>query len=299
MKTKVVITVAAIAMVLLCLCLLVCMPGKRQPEYKGRTLASWLVHVDDGYRERGAVFDWAPWTQERSVEQAEADEAIRQMGTNSLSRLLQYLTYRDSFVKARIRLLQKKQLVYPAYRRQAVLAFAALGSLAKPAIPKLTEILYRGPLDGGKEASAALAAIGPEGWAVLTQAVLSTNSGASLCSIWALGSHHASVPGTVAALTAVFTNNSFGNSSIAAWALGAIGEESDSVVPLLIRGLQASDRDLRLGCAVGLGPFGRKAQTAVPALKQALEGSDQHFRHCADESLKQISTDPATGSEKK
>jgi len=106
-------------------------------------------------------------------------------------------------------------------------------------------------------------------------------------SIWALGSHRASVPGTVAALLAVATNNACGN-GMAAWALGEIGEAPDSVIPFLTEGLRSANRDLRLGCAAGLGEFGRKAQTAVPALREALEGSDQSLRKFAAHSLDEI-----------
>jgi hypothetical protein len=77
----------------------------------------------------------------------QAAEVLRRSGTNALPALLQMIRSEDSRVKlALIKLARKQSLLKIDFalaserRSLAVGGFEALGSLAKPAIPKLTQL---------------------------------------------------------------------------------------------------------------------------------------------------------------
>src|SRR5438874_7097902 len=101
-------------------------------------------------------------------------------------------------------------------RWAAVLAFDALGPKAKPAVPDLARALNsigdwpkpNSDVDWHltRDLPLALAAVEPEGWEALTEALSSTNRRTRHFAAWALGTHHAVVPGTLDALMHVATN---------------------------------------------------------------------------------------------
>jgi HEAT repeat protein len=269
----------------------------REPEYQGRPLTSWLKKFGDG--DTNNSLTWERWP-DLTPAQMEAAEAIRQMGTNSLPYLLRALTNQDSKLKLIVMSVLHKQSRFKVPvpmadedRRRAALALHALGPMAKPAIPELTRYLNDYP--AGKSAAIALAGIGPEGWAVLTQALTNKNGWTTICAAWALGNHRATVPGTVAALIGQVTNSTGGSAALTEWALAEIGQDSEVVVPVLIHSLQSSSaNDVRWSAAQALGKFGTNALSAVPALLQAQQqDSDAQVRNYAKDSLKLIDPDAA------
>jgi hypothetical protein len=106
------------------------------------------------------------------------DEAIRQMGTNTLPFLLRMIDAKDSRLKLKMMEIAGKQSVVKfhntkAEERQsmALAAFRVLGPFAKSAIPELGKMLVEEPL----RVAPALSAIGPESIGTLTNALASTN----------------------------------------------------------------------------------------------------------------------------
>lgn len=264
-----------------------------EPKYQNRAASSWLEQLDDGTRENAVILRWELWQPQaqRSAKQGEAVQAIQGMGTNALPYLLSMLEKKPS----RLDGLFGKPVPPSVYHRQAALALEALGPQNLPLIPELTRILHQNT--SPKEAAMVLAAIGPEGWEVLTKAIADTNHTASACSIWALGSHRAFVPGTtVEALKAKFiANDPESINALTGWALAEIGQDREQVVSLLISGLQDRRWDSRWGCAVALGRMGRDARSAVPALLAMLKDRDPVMRHDAAQALEQI--DPETAAQ--
>jgi hypothetical protein len=274
----------------------------REPEYKGRSLSSWLGALDDGYQYTGLT--WQSWNQQTvpKPERAGAEEAIRQMGTNVLPYLLRAVTNRDSALKTKIIELLGKQAHFripipmaARHRREAEMAFHALGPAASNAVPELSQALNASDIDISGTAASALAGIGPEGWAVLTQTLSSSNSWSTVCASWALGSHRVSVPGTVVALIGQVTNTTPGGSAaLAEWALGEIGQDSEQVIPVLINSIQSSSAsDVRWSAAEALGKFGTNARSAIPIFLQALQDQDMTVRNNAKASLKEIDPEAA------
>jgi HEAT repeat protein len=242
---------------------------------------------------------WQPWDQQATPKpgRAEAEEAIRQMGTNVLPYLLRAVTNRDSALKTKIIELLGKQAHFripipmaARHRREAEVAFHALGPAASNAVPELGQALNASDMDISGTAASALAGIGPEGWVALTRTLSNSNSWSTVCASWALGSHRASVPGTVAGLIGQVTNTTPGGSAaLAEWALGEIGQDSEEVVPVLINSLQSSNAsDVRWSAAEALGKFGTNARSAIPILLQALQDPDMSVRNNTKTSLKQI-----------
>ncbi len=272
--------------------LLLAESGRAEPRYQDRTASSWLAQLDDGHRETNIVLRWELWQPQapQSAQQKEAALAIQGMGTNALPYLLSILEKKASRWDG----LFGKRLPPAVYHHRAELALEALGPQGRPLIPALTRILHENT--SPKEAAMVLAAMGPEGWEVLTGTISDTNSTAASCSIWALGSHRAFIPGTtVEALMAKFiANDPETINAITGWALAEIGQDREQVVSLLISGLQSRRWDSRWGCAVALGRMGRDARSAVPTLLALLQDKDQVMRHDAAQALEQI--DPETAA---
>src|SRR5262245_58079224 len=114
-------------------------PGRpSEPEYQSKQLSFWL--------EQEIVTANSPM---RLCLKPEADEEVRQIGTNAIPVLLARLHYEGSPLRnavgralARVNPHLAWNIASPSgYQpRQATLGFKALGPLAKPAIPHLTEM---------------------------------------------------------------------------------------------------------------------------------------------------------------
>ena len=153
----------------------------REPVYQGKRLSVWLkAFIGDSSTEA----DWA-----------RAREAVRAIGTNALPILMEMFEAKDSRIKEKLLEFSLRQSLIEfhlrmAFERQwrAQQAFAALGPLAKPAIPRLVSLLTdqkagegtltavrfhaSGPADYRNDltlaAAQVLAAIGPEAVPPLT-----------------------------------------------------------------------------------------------------------------------------------
>ncbi len=268
-------------------------PRWSQPEYGGRIISSWLARLDDGKRERWGEMSWesVDGTQSnRSAGQRQAAEAIQGMGEAALPYLHNEMVRTEGAGWFR----EKLGLSAPpaVARHRAALALDALGPAAKPLLPQLTVELEG--TNCPKEAAMVLASIGPEGWAILTKAVSSTNNFAAPCSLWALGTHRAGGAETVAALKYILTNGSFDYlDAQAAWALARIDQNHGELLPLFVNGLGAKREDLRWACALSLGELGPDARPAVPALLEAMKDGDPKVSHDAAQALQEIDPDAA------
>lgn len=296
--------IALFAFLLLAIISLLYFTRSREPHFKGRSLSSWLKQLDDGDAERG--ISWAVWAPKQTPEQKQAAEAIRQIGTNSLPFLIQYIADRESGLKSfLLDILRKKQSLIKIpdqinrHPRQAALAFDALGPIARPAVPELSRLMTESEVC--KEVSIALAAIGPDGWAVLQNKLTDTNITASSwtksCAIWGLASHHVTQPGTVDYLIGEVTSTN-SSQAIAGWALGELGTNQDQAIPALIKGLQSPGLGTRWGAFDGLGRFGTNATSAVPVLVQSLQDPDGTIRDYARRALKLIDPEALKKAEK-
>ena len=104
-----------------------------EPVWDGRSLSSWLDDLATG--------------SSKEVREP-AEEALRKIGTNALPFLLETLAQRDSGLNRTLLKLNEKQTLVRFRARavsrdrvRALLAFDALGTLARPALPELARLL--------------------------------------------------------------------------------------------------------------------------------------------------------------
>lgn len=265
-----------------------------EPLYQNRRESAWLTQLDSGEKAFSSMVHWMPWQieEKQSPDQAKAAEAVRVMGTNLVPELLATLEKGSLSTLDKMKGVSGMDLL--DRHRRAALALDALGPKCKPWIPELNKLLHNEQTS--KEAAVALAAIGPEGWEVLTRAV-NDGGNAAACSIWALGSHRAAVPGTIQALLqSHISNNPMSVDILSLWSLAQISPDYDQLVPMLMEGLKADRQDVKWGSAVVLGGLGARARNAVPMLEDlALHDRNPVVRHDASQALEQI--DPAAAAQ--
>ena len=245
-----------------------------EPSYQGRRLSEWLAEIAN------------PQSEETHDK---AREAIRHMGVKTLPFLLANLA-------------AEKQANDDLYR-QAILAFNALGPIARPAIPKLTNLLEQNP----GYVPLALADIGPDAMPEILNALTNANG-----SFWVRDNAAAALANAihsgkitpeeakdsfpVAIHNLTYTNN---NSLLqnntrhrAASLLNALKLEPDISVPALIRGLENSNFSVAAECARALGGFGKSAKPAIPVLSAAASSTNNYLSSAATMSLYAITNAP-------
>lgn len=203
------------------------------PSYHGRSLGAWL----EQYR---SALTSGP----ESGQRAEAEDAIRHIGTNALPVLIRMVRSRDSRLKELLMKWSSKQTLVkfdltPAgeIRFQAEGGYMILGSTAEGQVLELSQILTNDPIAGVRQSvAAAIGSIGPV-----------AESAASALLISAKDSDHQ------------VRNNSL-------WALSRIQADPGLVLPGLINALDDSYSIARENAAIALGRYGPVATSAVPAL---------------------------------
>jgi len=233
--------------------------GEREPVYQGKPLNIWLQL----YITHGSIIDVRP--------HPEADEAVRQIGTNAIPSLLHMLRARDSKLKlALMRSSGKYRFigipVLPAYfpTRQAAAAFHALGANASNAVPILIQT-YREKIGSDSQCGCAeaLGWIGP------------------------------AASGAIPDLVSATTNSNYTLRWVAIEALGHIRAEPALVVPVLTKSLLDSNFRVRLRAVNSLAEFGSEAKPAVPVLTQSLEDPNPIMSTDVSNALKKIDPDAA------
>jgi len=230
--------------------------GPREPTYQGRTLTFWLSQLD------------ASWMPPGSSSRIEAEHAIRSIGTNALPFLLKWTAARDSLLKKNLMAWAKKQSLVKVrfhsdeeYHAKADGGFAALGDVAKPAVPALIELLNQRDTMVRVAAEYDLMWIGPEA--------------------------QDAVPALVGCL-----NDSNGLVRFRATrCLCAIHMKPEVAVPALVRSLGQPGVPARETISA-LTQFGEGAKPAVPRLVSLLESKDPMTRLAAAHALHVI--DPTT-----
>ena len=240
----------------------------QEPVYQGKPLSYWLA----GFTAQityGRLSTNGSTTPTRD----QANEAVRQIGTNGIPTLLRMLRQHDSdFGLKLVKLAQKQRLIQinfvPATRRnsEAALAFGVLGAAGSNAVPALIQI-YEERISDASQMSTAWSL----GWIGPTAA--------------------AAVPALVR--TASNTNANAYVRGFAAEALGYIHAEPESVVPTLIISLKDSEPFVREHAAEALGSFGTDAKAAIPALVGSMNDPNPAVRMSAESALKAIDPEAA------
>jgi hypothetical protein len=184
------------------------------------------------------------------------------------------LRAQDSALKRGLLLLNRTQHVLhfsvrPAReeRMQAVLAFEALGPIAKPAIPQLRKMLLN---PEPEEVADALSNIGPESVAVLLEAIPRI-AAPKRCALFAAAAKWPSQQGaTVNALLRALGSTNAEERRCAAQFLGWLRGNPIQTVPALVAALDDSEFAVRFQALTSLASFGTNAQSAAAILRERM-----------------------------
>jgi HEAT repeat protein len=227
------------------------------PVYQGKRLSVWM-----GSNRYSMAQMLSP----------QAEQAIRQLGTNAIPLLLRKLRTKASPFKDKLYALTQKQHVIkvsytPAWfqHRHGAMGFRVLAADGKSAVPALIELYSQdnADIDALGCLSDSLAYIGPDA--------------------------KAAVPALIHRLGHTDDYVRFN----AAFALGEIHSEPQVVVPALISGLSDQSHDVRGYAATALAMFGPEAKAALPALTQLLADSEASVRKSAKEAIDRIDPEAA------
>jgi len=237
--------------------------ARKEPVYRGKTLTQWLKQLDDG-QAFGISSGRLP---SFTSPQIEAAESIRAIGTNALPLLLEDIhahpSEKDMWIQFNRKLERRWNLgladvtAKDRVRWRAAQGLSALGPLAKPAVPELTHLLFTNYFHSSiKEAAYALAGIGPDGIAILTNSLQPTNEWSGMCAIWALGQHPAAGTNVIPFLISATTSSSEGTACGAIQVLGLFHVDAEHVLPALTNALSSSNAAVRGDAARALWEFG-------------------------------------------
>jgi HEAT repeat protein len=278
-----------------------------EPTYQGHSLSDWVRYAIGNQNPRA---------------QADASDAISQIGTDALPYLLKWMRYedkrppfQDNDLKSFFRRLPKRFIPRPlsgwawgdydedTRAHGSALVIAQLGGGAKAAIPQLVEMLNNtNHARVSDRAAIALALMGEQGLQPLLDALAKTNTPeltrrtvANRIGISRNLERHASlaVPVLVKCLEASDPKIQYG----AADALGRIVAEPLVVIPALTNCLNESTReDVRYAATWALGRYGEQARAAVPLLLTQLTNRDAAVRNWTTNTLHQIAPEVLTNS---
>lgn len=224
-----------------------------EPSYQGQSLSRWLEQY------HSALGTGTP--------SVEAEEAIRQIGTNALPTLIRMIRARDSWLQETLMKWMSKQKfvkfgLTPAskLRFQAQAGYQVLGAAAKAQVPQLIKILTNDSIAQVRQCTAsALGGIGEEA--------------------------KSAAPALL--VTAKDQDDQVRNSSL--WALSRIHSDPKLVLPGLIAALDDSFSIARENAAIALGRYGESATSAVPALVRTIA-----INRAARSALQQIDPEAAS-----
>jgi hypothetical protein len=262
----------------------------REPHYQGRPLSQWLEDLNSGQ----------PWVQ------AQAAEALRHMGTNSLPGLVHRIQQRDSALKRRVMVvLSKRHLPGAQYwkpaayeQRKAWRALRVLGRSAEPAVPAVVAALQDG--SAGLEAAATLPWLGPAGVRGLTNA-LAHAGGHQFEEIYkALGCYardfrSGAMPkqdqefvlqACAKAVVAHVADPDFLVRCLTLASMEYLPVEPEAVIPAVTNHLARQDLFPHWPELAALGRFGPAAKAAVPALVKYAQAAKAGPMH--EEALKAL-----------
>jgi hypothetical protein len=281
-----------------------------EPSYDGRTLSRWMADYWECVRSPPAspsMFSMGMYIgyERDSPRLRAATNAIRRLAPEAIPFMLEWMDYGQpgwserfcSYVnelkgtwriERRIERYIVERLERPSVRsRNSAVAFRAVGSSAKAAIPRLKELL-KSPKPGvADNAILALVYLGPNGLPPLMEALADksrTNRDHLAEGIARMGTN-----GRPAIPVLVHCLKEPNNPDLYRFAffLRQLQPDPSLVIPELIA--IVADPKLRKPLHIDyLGSFGRAASNAVPALIEALKDPDPQIRMYASNTLQRI-----------
>jgi HEAT repeat protein len=213
-----------------------------EPVYQGRTLTSWLQDFPYG---NYALYDFGSDVEKQRIEKYHAAErAIQALGAKALPLLLDRVATISS---APVDSDPSRRALYELFAQisHTQMAFTALGTQARPAIPDLIKLL-----------TPAYEAAHQSEIGRLKD--MQANAAASILR----GMGGAAIPPVIGALSSKDREVRFG----VAMTLGDFHSHAKEVIPSLIKALEDQDKDVRWRAARSIGDLRQMPDVSVPAL---------------------------------
>ncbi|HLH52519.1 MAG TPA: HEAT repeat domain-containing protein [Verrucomicrobiae bacterium] len=235
--------------------------GRREPDYNGKPLTSWLQNPPLFSEE----------ADDETSDSGRAAVAVRHIGTNAVPYLARLVRVKDSPFKTLVlsalpSFHSAAAMLRPAKetREMAAFGFYALGPMGKGAVPALTESLQDRDAGVVYHAARSLGFIGPDAEPAIPRLLALV--------------HH---PNRTIAWTAISS-------------LAKIRKEPAVVVPTFITNLLSTNVILHDRTLVALGDFGEQAKAATPFILPFLNDADEMTRWDASNALTRINSETAT-----
>jgi hypothetical protein len=274
-----------------------------EPHHRGHPLSYWVQQYEP-------ATDAGPYMPFRLSRESAA--AVREIGTNALPTMLQWMTRPEKGLKSKIVSWANddripffaRRLLVPAYPKLyrpdlAILAFRALGTDARSAVPSLAQMLHAP--NNARWAVMALCAVGPEGATALEEAFPWIGDGILRANIISQLEH--GITPELEQHCAAFLAQRLGEDShagvrmSAARVLGMLSNSPAVAVPALTKALQDRDGGVRFTASTSLGQFGSAATTAIVSLQAALNDANPQVRLDAARALRSIQGSDGTTDE--
>ena len=261
-----------------------------KPRYKGHTLYECAMIVVRYGRPENTI--------------REAEEGIRQLGTNGMHTVLEWITYRAADHPVAVFRGELSHLPLPERIRTTLLkpfeeeeflahyagaVFRILNTNAASTIPALVQIVKtnRNP-EVGRRALSALYSIGPQTIPQLVAIIDDPTMRVRAEAVQVLGQFAWHLPALGPLILKYAQDSDDRVSEYAAAALGSKIAPPEDTIPVLIIALESKYPGTRAAAAESLGRYGPEAIQAVPKLKANLLDADANVRRHIAEALSKI-----------
>jgi len=252
--------------------------GIREPVFKGKYLTDWLCCEPPG---------------------AAQTQAILGIGTNALPILLDLLGATDGTARKVAGRLSNRSVLSQVRQDGfqiseltdlAIKGFTILGTNAEPAVPQMAKLMDND--ETVLQATEALALVGPKGFSVLTNALVSDNPSKRACAASALTNSSGDPKLVTQLILPLLHDKEAGVRASAAQSLA--GRDPGQVVSALIPLLDDHDNETRQNTILTLGTYGPAAKAAGPKLLAIYTNAPDDLLF---QSLKTIDMDSAVKAE--
>jgi HEAT repeat protein len=264
----------------------------RQPTYQGQRLSA-LLEIYGSHPDDPQVA-------------ANAENALRHIGTNAIPFLLQWISYEPSPLRTKLDSLIEKVpdrwrprwMDSPGSRSfDAAVAFAVLGAAGSNAIPHLTKQAVTATNEQGTQrATIALSGIGPQALPALLEMTTNSHTMIRYFAIAAISTLGQSASPALPRLIKSLDDPQVEVSCCAADALGRLALDPATSIPALTNLLTNADPARRAYAARGLGGFAQAARPAARHLQNALLDPDGWPQDEARRALDAIAPEMLTNS---
>jgi HEAT repeat protein len=258
-----------------------------EPSYRGTTLTQWLALYQRTWistltvRVEGQPATTGEEERRQAAEHAEAEEAVRKIGTNALPFLLKWIGQGQNADKQ-------------DQASTAITGFSILGPQAKAAIPDLTQVMMETNKPFASiDAIRALGCLGPDALPLILTVVSNSQTFSfaygqvALQSILTMGSRGTDIRPAVPVLIQRLRERGE-MTELAMETLLELQVEPDVTIPAVAECLHDSDYRIRQRAAECLATARPQARSAVPALVKALNDPQIYVRIAATNALRAI-----------